>query len=390
MVELPRTLPFLIDGIETDIDRRLLDHFANNFSRVLTMVNDDTNPFKEIILPMATQDRGLMHSLMCLSGSHLSSKIPENNDIIQRKHWHFDHALTDLRENLPIKPTDGTPDLSAVDDSTIASTVALCLRTVVEGETNGEYRTHMGAARFLLDNKIPSKNEPFRTFITEFLQYHEVLSRITALNGPSPPTLRLPDFVPTAHAGALLGIFDGLFRFISQITDLRDRIRQRLDQGADPAVDYGSLAEAVQIDEQIRTWQPSQAPNSTSWLAAQLYRQSTWVYLYRTIRPSKSDPKISRVVDDGLAYLNQLPKDSGPQSIMLMPLFLLGCAAFKPEQRSAIAGGFEALQEYSGLGNIRHARKIVEKVWERMDWRVEESWDWERIIGEMGYDFLVT
>jgi hypothetical protein len=390
LVELPPNLPFLIDGIETDTDRRFLDHFATNFSRVLTMVNDDTNPFKEILLPMATQNRGLMHSLMCLSGSHLSSKIPDN-EIIQRKHWHFNHALSDLRQSLPVDPKTGAHRFDQVDDSTIASTVALCLRTICDGETNGEYRTHMNAARVLLDH-TPTNDSAFRNFITEFLRYHEVSSRITNIppTGSDPSSLRLPDFVPPIHAGTLLGVFDGLFRYISQITDLRDKIRRRLDSGIEPAVDYNCLAEAVQIDSHIREWKPSQIPQSTDWLAAQLYRQSTWVYLYRTIQPSKSSPKISGVVDDGLEYLNQLPKDSGPQSIMLMPLFLLGCAAFEPQQREVVKGGFETLREYSGLGNIRHARSIVEKVWERMDWRVEESWDWERIIGEMGYDFLVT
>jgi hypothetical protein len=355
------------------------------------MVNDDTNPFKEILLPMATQHRGLMHSLMCLSGSHLSSHL-EDTEIARRKDWHFHRAVSDLRKNVTLPEVPQLDSLSSANmDSTIASTIALCLKTICDGETKGEYRSHINAARYLLD-RHPSKNEAFLTFITEFLQYHEISSRVTNLPLPDQqqPSLRLPDFVPHAQAGALLGIFDGLFRYISQITDLRDKIRRRLDAGVEPAVDYNCLAEAVSIDLAIRDWEPSQKPNSTDWVAAQLYRQSTWVYLYRTIRPSKSDPKISSVVNDGLEYLHQLPPDSGPQSIMLMPLFLLGCAAFEPSQRQRIEEGFGAIRDYSGLGNIARAKEIVEKVWERMDWRVEESWDWERIISEMGYDFLVT
>jgi hypothetical protein len=49
------------------------------------------------------------------------------------------------------------------------------------------------------------------------------------------------------------------------------------------------------------------------------------------------------------------------------------------------------VHEYSRLGNIVTAHEVVKKIWELMDQGDEEkSWDWEKIIKEMGYDFLVT
>jgi hypothetical protein len=74
-----------------------------------------------------------------------------------------------------------------------------------------------------------------------------------------------------------------------------------------------------------------------------------------------------------------------------MPLFILGCAAFVPSQRPEISRRFQGLHEYSRLGNIVTAHEVVKKIWELMDQGDEEkSWDWEKIIKEMGYDFLVT
>lgn len=383
----------MIDGVETEIDRKFLDHFVYDFSRVLTLINDDSNPFKEILLPMATQHRGLMHSLMCLSGSHLSARDPEPV-FKQRKHYHFDRAITDLRKNIMSTSSDPEEQGLLIEDPTIASTVALCLNTICEGETSGEYRSHMDAARYLLQNQRP-KNEKFRQFIVEFFQYHDVSNALTSLDRRPlylTGNLRLPDFVPHAQAGAMLGIFDGLFNYISEITTIRDKIRQRLGQGYEPAVDYQTLSEAVAIDSAIRSWEPSHEPDSANWICAQLYRQSTWCYLYRTIRPSKPSEKISRVVNDGLDYLKQLPADSGAQSLMVMPLFLLGCSAFEAEQRECIREGFKSVQAYSNLRNINPAVKVVEKVWEKMDAGLEEedSWDWEKIINDMNMDFLIT
>lgn len=390
---LPRGLPILIDGIETDVDRRFLEHFVFDFSRVLTLINDDSNPFKEILLPMATQHRGLMHSLMCLSGSHLSARDPEPR-FKERKHYHFDRAITDLRESINAAPLaeDAQEPSLLVEDPIIASTLALCLNTICEGETSGEYRSHMDAARYLLLNQKP-KNEKFRQFIIEFFQYHDVSNSLTSLDRrPVQLTgdLRLPDFVPHAQAGTFLGIFDGLFNYISEITRLRDRIRVRHSEGYEPAVDYQILSEAVTIDSALRIWEPSYTPETPNWYASQLYRQSTWVYLYRTIRPSRPSDKISQVVDDALKYLDLLPQDAGAYSIMLMPLFLIGCSAFLPRQRERIKKGFDAMKEYSSLRNIEPALRVVERVWEVMDTKMEESWDWEKIIEEMQMDFLIT
>ncbi|OAX85150.1 hypothetical protein ACJ72_00485 [Emergomyces africanus] len=391
LTAIPRGLPILIDGIETDIDRKFLDHFVFDFSRVLTLINDDSNPFKEILLPMATQHRGLMHSLMCLAGSHLSTMDPEPR-FKERKHYHFDRAITDLRVIIASRAdTTDEPDFP-VDDPMIASTLALCLKTICEGETQGEYRSHMDATRYFL-RAHPPKNERFKQFIIEFFQYHDISNSLTTLDRrPICLTgdLRLPDFVPHAQAGALLGIFDGLFRYISEITVLRDRIRQRIKKGIEPSVDYQTLSEAVSIDSSIRAWEPMYPPDNPNWFAAQLYRQSTWVYLYRTMRPSRPSEKISQVVDDGLLFLDQLPINAGANAIMLMPLFLLGCSAFEAKQRERIKRGFDSLQAYSNLRNIGPAFRVVEKVWEVMDRKIEESWDWEKIIEDMDMDFLIT
>lgn len=393
LVAVPRGLPFLIDGIETDIDRRFLDHFVYGFSRVLTLINDDSNPFKEILLPMATQHRGLMHSLMCLSGSHLSGLDPEPK-LKERKYFHFHRAIQDLKDNITASSTQGENEEQQllVEDPIIASTIALSLNTICEGETNGEYRPHMDAARYLLVSQQP-RNEKFRQFIVEFFQYHDISNALTSLDR-RPALLqsgmRLPDFVPGAQAGMFLGVFDGLFNYISEITQLRDRIRERFDQGYEPAVDYQTLSEAVQIDTAIRNWKTSHEPETPNWFLAQLYRQSTWVYLFRTIRPSRPSDKIAQVVDDGLAYLDRLPQDAGAYSIVLMPLFLLGCSAFVPQQRERIRQGFESLKAYSNLRNIEPALKVVARVWEVMDTKIEDSWDWEKIIRDMNMDFLIT
>lgn len=382
-------LPCLIDGVETRIDRALLDHFVRNVSRILTLFNDATNPFQEMLLPLALENRGLMHSLLCLSGSHLSNTDPSFS---VAQHHHFGKAMQYLRCDPAV-----TGQIPIAGDPTIATTLILCLNSICKGETEGEYRPHLDAARHMLafaNSGNRNNNPSFSNFLYEFFMYHDVINSVTTLDRR--PLLlmenyTLPAFIIQPEAGALLGVLDGLFGYLSKITLLRDHIRGRKNRGDHPAVDYEVLSQAVAIDSEIRDWVPAQTPASHRYIAAQLYRQSTWVYLYRTIMPSTASPKIDVAVEEGLEYLRHLPENSGTQSILLMPLFILGCAAFNPEQRPEISRRFVGLHEYSGLGNIVTAHEVVKKVWDLMDSGEEEkSWDWEKIIQEMGYDFLVT
>ncbi|KAF8449619.1 fungal-specific transcription factor domain-containing protein [Terfezia claveryi] len=379
-VDVNCDLPFLIDGVETPQDRLLLDHFVYDVSRVLTLINDETNPFQELILPIAVQHRGLMHSLLCLSGAHLARKDREPKFKIAQA-YHLDQALRILRAE-----TNGR---RVANGPIIAQMLILCLVSICLGEREGQYRPHLNAARGILYQL--QTDTPFGRFLFEFFMYHDVANSITCLDRRPIQYMEdfcLPGFILQPGAGALLGVLDGLFGYISKITILRDAVREHKRKRI--CVNYEMLSTAVAIDSEIRMWVPPQHPDRDRYIAALLYRQSTWVYLYRTIQPSQPGPKIRRAVEEGLTFMQMLPENSATQSILLMPLFMLGCAAFEPSQRPLITDRFKSLYEYSGLGNVVAAHEAVGKVWHLMDAGDENAWDWETILHNMGYDFLVA
>lgn len=386
----PRDLPLLIEGVETEVDRHFLDHFNYNVSRVLSLFTDSQNPFKEILLPMAMRHRGLMHSLLCLSGSHLVARDPQPS-FHERQLHHFESALQVLQKDDNIRKRAGGDTTAIIEDPTVAQTLVLCLKSICAGEVNGEYRPHLDAAKHLLETQT-SPNQDFQNFLIEFFIYHDVANSITSLDRQN--IFMLDDFqLPTflqPEAGALLGVLDGLFGYISKIRQLRDQIRFRKTQNLKPMVDYQILSNAQAIDTALREWVCPNHPDEHRHIASLLYRQATWLYLHRTILPSQPSEGLRNAVDEGLSYVAQLPADSSTQSILLMPVFLLGCSAFEDYQRPPIRDAFEALQKYSSLGNIKYASVIVEKIWGMMDANDEDSWDWETVFQREGWDFLVT
>lgn len=400
--QIPAELPLLVDGVDGSIDQMFFRHFTTQVGRVLSLT-DQQNPFLDIIVPMAMGHVGLMHSLLYLSGSCLMANEPNTRaDWEERQEHHSSKAMLLLKEDLASLTSSGETAVATIGDPSIAQTLILCLQTVCAGDLTGSYRHHLNAMKEMLMIRQGSfPNEQLRRFILEFLLYHDYSSSITSLSNPLDGRslalmkgFQLPEYMIQPQAGTLLGVMDGLFGFISRIRQLRDQIRQRRAMGKEHWWDTPIIHDAFVIDNELRAWECMHPPDSPRYAASLLYRQCTWIYLYRTVQLSRPSPTFKQAVDEGLRYLRMLPwetDDGSTQSILLMPLFLLGCAAFEPEQRPEISAAFQRLQEWSSLGNIKYAKAIVEQVWQMMDeGREEETWDWETIIARRGWDFLVT
>ncbi|KAK3630673.1 hypothetical protein LTR56_017353 [Elasticomyces elasticus] len=399
---IKNSLPMLVEGVNGTVDQMFFHHFTTHVGKVLSLT-DSHNPFLEIIVPMAMGHEGLMHSLLYLSGSCLmANESNPNTEWEERQEHHSSRAMRLLQEDLsePAGADDNT--VASIGDPSIAQTLLLCLQTVCAGDISGSYRFHLNAMKHMLTQHASAvPNEQLRRFILEFLLYDEHSSSITSLDNPLDQRstdlmaeFKLPEFMIQPQAGVLLGVMDGLFGFISRIRSIRDLIRHRRAHSVGRWWDADVIDAAFAIDDALRAWKCVYPPDSPRYAPSLLYRQCTWLYLHRTIQLSVPSPTFKQAVDQGLEYLRMLPwdtDDGSTQSILLMPLFLLGCAAFEPEQRPEISEAFQRLQKWSSLGNIRYAREIVEQVWQMMDeGREEETWDWETIIARRGWDFLVV
>ncbi|KAK6498125.1 hypothetical protein TWF506_004365 [Arthrobotrys conoides] len=411
------TLPALIEGVESDLDRKLLNHFVVTVSSVFSHLGEEGRTFKEVLLPLAIDNSGLMHSMLCLAASHLAKTDPT---VRNAQYHHKDLAIRILTQGInSLTLQEG----SVIDDSTVATTIVLCLEAIGEGDNTGAHRTHMDYLNSVADKmnaRAKAKDtEPhelkFARFFIEFFYYHLVLDGMTNMSrrptldlstfgrtpaGPAPPAPFMPEastqvttkehVEQSSEAGTLIGTLNQLFENISRITALRDMIRKRKADGLYPTIDEVMLSKAVEIDEQVRTWKPNQNPSQPyRGFYAMLYQQVTWIYLYRTVQRSVPDPKIRNAVDEGLKCLSALPPGLYSYGVLLMPVFLLGCAAFDIEQRPEINRKLEEMKT-AGLQNAFHAQKVVERIWDLMDAEDETSWDWEKIIQDFGYNFLLS
>jgi hypothetical protein len=244
------------------------------------------NAFKDILLPLAIQHLGLMHSILALSSTNIEYEEPYGQALLakhpdvsveslnERAQYHKDEAWKDMK----IAIQQEKEGIAPANAPSIRYGQMLCLvvRSIAEGKVNGEHRIHLRAYQKLIREKPPDEG-PFMEFIEEYFQFNIGLDDIISL--PEGPLRRsaisddwnLPSVIQP-EAARLLGVQDGLFFLLSKITSIRNTIRSNMEQEIEPIVDYTSLYRAVKIDAGIREWHPLLPAGDSRELAGLLYK----------------------------------------------------------------------------------------------------------------------
>ncbi len=396
--------------METPDDRIFLNHYVARLSLIFTVEVERESAFRTLLLPCAHQNEGLMHGLLSLSGSHLGRLDYSSPYVIHllQDHPEVDASTLQQRSEFHQKQALEALQKPQSPEAIYGQMVCLVLQTLNAEKPWGEHHFHLQAYRKIKAETPPCANEEAEKFFHEFFHYHIGLKELTSLPKAEDTTdnLDLPNTVYHPSAVRLLGVFDGLFIYMSQITSLRNKIRDNLKNGLVPAFpsDYADVLRAAVIDAGIKEWTPAWPEGDPRDLAGRLYRHMLWIYLFRTINPPSNsttsshssprkispDPRITQTVNDGIRLLSLVPPNDPSQTLILAPAFVIGCAAFEPEQRVEIRKAIGAVKRYMEYENSGTALKVLEKVWSYMDEGNPKSWDWQQVADDMGMDFLAT
>ncbi|RDW73699.1 hypothetical protein BP5796_07141 [Coleophoma crateriformis] len=403
----------VLHAIETDGDRLFFHHYIYRLSCIFTVEGEKKNAFKDMMLPLAVQNEGLMHSILALAGRHINYRSnygvkllkdhPEvkESELQERCEYHKAAAL-----KLFCNSQQEGEDL---DDQIVSARfgqmICMVMDTLSNTDQPGVHRIHLQGYQRLI-REHPPRDQEFLGFIKEFFDYHIRMDDLIYLPttdysvqpagfgveiGPVPPVdFKLPD--PNAGDERMLGVCDGLLLMMSHITVIRNTIRSNIAAGVDPPVDCGCLCEAADIDREIRAWEPAMPPSDPRYPAALLYKQMAWVYLFRTIYVNGAayHERLKPAVDAGLDILRHIPPSDQSQTLLLAPIFVLGCASYEDSQRQEIRKAIAIVKDYMQYRNSDSALEVLEEMWRLMDTKDPRSWDWQSVARSMGRDFLAT
>lgn len=293
----------LFHGVETAEDRIFWKHYINHFSNVLTVEGESKNAFKDIILHLANRHQGLMHSILSVSSKHIDFDAPYGMKLLQeypstsrqalqeRSDYHHDEAMKRFYEDIASSVDKDDPEYLTDEYQTTLSArygQILCrlLQTRAEGNSTGEHRLHLQAYQTLIQHS-PPQDPAFYTFITEFFQYHIYADDLMWHPDTRAHRLTSDEWEPVSpiHSPRLLGVADGLLQHMSNITSLRNTIRENMAASIDPAVDYIMLFRAAEINAAIQEWTPQWPAGDSRNRVGLLYKQMMFICLFRTIYP---------------------------------------------------------------------------------------------------------
>jgi hypothetical protein len=396
-------LPFLLDNVNTPTEQRLFFHFTTLTSRVLTLSSGKNNPLTSIVVPLAAKDQTVMHSLLCLAGSHLVSISKDRNT--QDINFEKDrlHALATRTQALRVQTLEqsGCPHSAQEIEAVLTGALLLCLYEICEGSGDATWRLHLETARTLISWTVSQSNrddtendstiiEPLKLskvnrFLLEFFIYHDTLAAVTVTScSPILPSQMYREFSEIQEA-YVVGVNDGLCDLITRIAELRSRLVT-----APGVPDGGLLCEAVVIWDDLAQWEPK-STDAEQRLIGSLYQWALFIWLYCIVHPDGiADEKLQSAVKSAIGDLEQVDTASGVLSCLLFPLFIIGTASIEEADRTMVKTHFQNLKAWSGLGNIKVAQQIVERSWTGHDDKIPRSWDWMAQMEMSGISVPVT
>ncbi len=151
---LTRGLPFLIDGLESPLRRKLFKHFTETTSGLLTTSNPENNPILTKIVPRSLHDPLIREALLCISASHLT-KLQDNKD---------DDLEAEKRRMLAIAEKEQISRLELLDkrlgpsqqqphddwEAMLVASMLMCLYEVTEGTGDICWRIRLETARHIV------------------------------------------------------------------------------------------------------------------------------------------------------------------------------------------------------------------------------------------------
>lgn len=313
------TLQPIFMGMEGREDRLIWHYYLDHVSNVFTADGAHDNVFRTTVVPLATTHQAMMHSVLSLASRHINFDSPHVQKLLRRSpkvspeslqnrgSHHNSEALTRLSRGMYHSMHSAgsahtqykTPDALA---ARYAQMLFLVLESLAEGQRDGAQRLHYEFFLYMLERFPPAESE-FYSFISEIFYYHIYADDLLYCPLQTKARLVVGDWVPAMPLAParLLGVVDGLFNYLSQITSIRNRIRARVQAGADPRIDYDSLYRASALECQIHDWKPEWAPGDSRNRATLLYQQMAWLYLKTTVCPPQvhSFPRADDAVPSG-------------------------------------------------------------------------------------------
>ncbi|KAF3918106.1 hypothetical protein ABW21_db0208605 [Orbilia brochopaga] len=394
--------------LENPTVKELVVHYDQVVAPVMAWIDSPANPWRKIMIPLATQSPTLLLALLAVSASHLSVQSGGNHPLYSPAATRYrDSSLALITNRLKLETqTLGyqSPDIAYQlrdkmdSDATLAAIIMLTNFEQIGGQTNA-WRTHLDAARTMVKlranaNQMASQNDPISTFLYTQLHFIDVMASTTTFNGTSDTTkdFEIPMNPPASGREEL---FEDFLFIMHQITRWERSLSNA--ERSPPSIPPPDAIQARFESARQRTLLASAA--FASLLSAEqkddfnllisVYHHSGLLYAWRSLYNFPSGhPLVSTSKRELYRSLHSIKDQKRFAVDLVYPLFILGTESVGDESiQEYVEWRMKDAMEVTGFSNCLAALSFLNAYWTQAG--VEESWvSFARRYSDQGQQFL--
>lgn len=383
----PTILPELSVHIN-QITAELMHHFQHDISKKLVWVDVPTNPWRQVIMPLAWASQTVLHAVLALSSEDLASKFEEGHPRRMRLQRYSavlrNDALVSLAEQIG-RMRQEDPSLKLGPNETqyaLASTLVLYNLELL-GAESAKWRIHLQAAQLILQWK--EQAFPNTTLCNEtdsFLSYEQyyanVFAGLTTFDSGWAPekAVHYPD--STAMFSKFVNIINRVTRAerlqhnhkFDTEPSLLDTMIQELDEAKHTMVHLSQLLQ----------FQTESGRTSFLHLVC-IFHHASMIYIYHVLHNDESiKTKLHFLRDSILEHVELLLDKEAFACDLVWPLFIAGteCRG-NVEKQDVIVREFEAVMALSGVLDRRKVLSFLQRFWSAQQ---DRSITWIQLMRE--------
>ncbi|OJD11808.1 hypothetical protein AJ78_07490 [Emergomyces pasteurianus Ep9510] len=378
----PRIATFLSParaGLLLPASQILLAHYLGETGPLISPTPTQDTPFLSWIVPLSYTDDLLMHSVLAVSGSHLSFKVENNIEVEQATSQHYSLALRCLQSIIKNDSLLQDPHMLL---RVVLVMIFLCHYEVLSGNLDGSLFTHLRASRHLilqlrdkLEQITMDSDRKLYGFVMELYGYIVLSNIITPYGMNEARTLVVDPFLQSFEDLRSFGAFGSmlcgshnLFEMISEISIFS---AQQGPPSPSVETDPDRLNIYNDLKNRIVNWDPpaSDSPNSNFLAqrraALEVYRHALLIFLETAISPLSIHDKtriltIQMHIDVGLSHHHHSFQTTY-STILLWPLIIIGSCMVKKDQQRVMAHGLA--HNHFKMKNTVQGGRLLELLW---------------------------
>lgn len=382
------TLTLELSPHVNQITAELLYHFQHDMSKKLVWVDIPTNPWRQVIMPLAWASRTVLHAVLALSSEDLASKFEQDNPrrlkLQQTSMVLRNNALVSLAEQIGRMRQDD-PSLKLGPNETqfaLASTLLLYNLELL-GAQSAKWRIHLQAAQLILQWKEQAfPNTTLCDATDSFLSYEQYYANVFA-----GLTTFDRDWAPDkiVHYPDSTAMFSEFVNIINRVTRA-----ERLQHNHQFEMDASHFDTMIQeLDEakhtmvhlsQILQFQTDTGRTSFLHLVC-IFHHASLIYIYHVLKSDQSlRARLQFLRDSILEHVECLPDKQAFACDLVWPLFIAGTECRGDlEKQAIVVREFETVMALSGTLDRRKVLSFLQHFWSAQQ---DKSITWIQLLRE--------